>query len=81
MTSDVFYTMTKTQNGVCVICKRPNCNKKTASLLSVDHDHATGKYRELLGTKCNFVLGLVEDNITILENMIIYLRKHKSLDK
>jgi|TARA_R110002167_G_C12438205_1_gene630561 hypothetical protein len=85
MTSDVFYEMVKSQNGVCVICKDPMCNTKSVigktRTLSVDHDHTTGKYRELLGSKCNTVLGLVKDNITTLENMIIYLRKHKSLDK
>ena len=73
--------MNKLQNKVCAICKNSDCNNKRNTHLNIDHDHKTGNIRELLGSKCNMVLGLVKDDITILENMIIYLRKHKSLDK
>jgi hypothetical protein len=62
--------MLKKQNGVCLICQ-----KKDTRRLSVDHDHNTGEIRGLLCTKCNAVLGQVDDNIETLKKMIIYLTK------
>ena len=81
LTIEEYYKMSKLQNNVCAICKDPNCNIASRKKLSIDHDHKTGNIRELLGSKCNTALGLVSDDITILENMIKYLHKHKSLDK
>jgi hypothetical protein len=62
------------QNGVCAICKETDPKKA----LSVDHDHATGKVRALLCTKCNLALGKVNDNIALLEAMIDYLKEHRN---
>jgi hypothetical protein len=39
----------------------------------VDHDHKTGKIRGLLCHVCNFLLGLVHDNVNHLQNAITYL--------
>jgi hypothetical protein len=58
------------QGGVCATCGKPP-NRKA---LSVDHDHRTGKVRGLLCQDCNFALGHVKDNPTILERLIDYLR-------
>jgi hypothetical protein len=54
-------------NGICAIC-----NKK--SNLSVDHDHKTGKVRGLLCPRCNFGIGNLGDDITILKSAIEYLK-------
>jgi hypothetical protein len=45
--------------------------------LCVDHDHKTGKVRQLLCRNCNMVLGQVGDNANLLEEMIKYLQKHQ----
>ncbi len=66
--------MVKEQNGVCAICFNPP--KKFD--LHVDHDHSNGKVRKLLCQKCNVALGLVNDDITVLNNMVDYIRKHKN---
>ena len=42
--------------------------------LHVEHDHKTGKIRGLTCSKCNFLLGLANDNSKILENAIEYLK-------
>lgn len=42
--------------------------------LFIDHDHATGKYRGILCSACNFVLGFGKDNPNIFNNAINYLR-------
>ena len=60
------------QNGVCAICKNEGDGKWKK--LCVDHDHKTGKVRQLLCRNCNMVLGQVGDNINILQSMIEYLQ-------
>lgn len=65
------------QDGKCKICNR---NKK----LVVDHDHACcpGKIscgdcvRSLLCFRCNSLLGLAQDNKSLLESAIAYLKNN-----
>ena len=40
-----------------------------------DHDHKTGKFRGWICSKCNTVLGLIEDDKNILIKMINYLEQ------
>jgi hypothetical protein len=62
--------MAAAQGGVCAICKRlPPPGKP----LSIDHDHATGKVRGLLCTRCNLMLGKVESVPNALEEIARYL--------
>jgi hypothetical protein len=44
---------------------------------SVDHCHQTGKVRGVLCARCNSALGMVGDNISVLEGLIDYLKKHR----
>ena len=41
----------------------------------IDHDHVTGKVRGVLCNNCNTALGLVNDNVDTLKNMILYVSK------
>lgn len=68
-----FDAMLAAQNGVCAICKRPDPTRQ----LSVDHDHKTGRVRQLLCNRCNPALGYVQDDVEILKSMIVYLERHK----
>lgn len=61
------------QNGRCSVCRKTSKRR-----LVVDHDHKTGKIRGLLCTKCNMSLGLLDDSIDNLKNMIGYLNSCKS---
>lgn len=61
--------LSQSQNNVCAICKTNNTNKR----LAVDHCHKTGKIRGLLCGKCNTGIGLMQDNIHILQSAINYL--------
>jgi hypothetical protein len=63
------------QKGGCAICGSEGDGKWKK--LCVDHDHKTGKVRQLLCRNCNMVLGQVGDNISTLETMITYLSKHQ----
>ena len=70
ITKEEFDAKLLQQNGKCAIClvalEKPN----------FDHDHVTGKNRDLLCRFCNLVLGNARDNIEILLNAVEYLKKH-----
>jgi len=63
------------QKGLCAICQQEE--KDENKLLSIDHDHETGKIRGLLCTDCNLGLGRFFDNIEFLEKAIVYLKQFK----
>ena len=75
-----YNNMLKKQNGVCAICKKKETRKSNNGkirVLSVDHNHQSGKVRALLCCDCNQALGMLKDNIKILNNMIKYLFKYE----
>jgi hypothetical protein len=75
ITLDEHTQMFNDQKGVCAICKGEGDGKWKK--LCVDHDHKTGKVRQLLCRNCNMILGQVGDNTNLLEEMIKYLQKHQ----
>lgn len=44
--------------------------------LCVDHNHSTGKIRELLYESCNQALGLFYENVETLRNAVAYLERY-----
>lgn len=66
-----YNTMLVEQGCRCKICQKPQGDLKRA--LCVDHDHNTGKVRGLLCDTCNRSLGLLKDNVNILERAVKYL--------
>lgn len=60
------------QQGRCRGCLTHQSDMKRA--LAADHDHATNFFRGLLCIKCNYVLGLVTDDIAVLERLKYYLQ-------
>jgi len=58
------------QEGKCSICKN------WFEELVVDHNHSTGKIRELLCKDCNTGIGHLKENIKILKQAIEYLEKY-----
>lgn len=63
------------QNGVCAICKLPPKYQG----LDIDHDHTTGKIRELLCNHCNTMIGLAKESPELLRVAINYLITHKAV--
>ena len=63
------------QGGKCAVCKTETAGGKH-NVFCVDHDHVTGKVRELLCKDCNIVLGLVQDSPEHLNRLIAYVIKH-----
>jgi len=62
----------KLQTGVCDLCHE----KKSFRLLVIDHDHDTGKYRGVICSRCNILVGFLEKNKNILEQASDYLKQY-----
>ena len=61
------------QGGKCAICNAEPPKNQHKTRLNIDHCHTTGKVRGLLCDCCNRALGLMRDNIKLLEKSIQYL--------
>lgn len=66
----------KAQNHKCEICNTDEVDVLKQTLY-VDHCHTTEQVRGLLCHPCNVSLGLLKEDIDVLENAINYLRKYK----
>lgn len=71
-----YESMYRTQNGVCAIC---SCMNLSGRRLAVDHDHKTGKIRELLCARCNSAIGYARESTEILNKAIAYIEKHEAM--
>lgn len=83
LTEPEYIHMLWQQNNQCAVCHQSSASKK----LSIDHDHkcCSGKrtcgkcIRGLLCSRCNAILGQVNDSVSILESMIQYLKQRERL--
>lgn len=73
VTGSEWHAMLIAQNGCCAICCAQMIGNSEPAL---DHDHLTGRHRDLLCQPCNKMLGNAEDDPGILELGITYLKKH-----
>jgi hypothetical protein len=80
MTKDEYIKKHDSQGGKCAICgnteTRTSC-KGRPMRLSIDHNHSTGKIRDLLCGKCNCLIGYAEENKDILLKCVEYLKRHE----
>jgi hypothetical protein len=61
--------MFKEQHGKCALClKTPFDSKK----LHVDHCHETGIVRGLLRARCNWYLGVIDQDPSLVDRLIVY---------
>jgi hypothetical protein len=63
----------KEQNNCCAICKNKQAGNKS---YAVDHCHKTEKVRGLLCDVCNRAIGMLNDDVNILQNAINYLKEN-----
>lgn len=73
ITLETYKILLENQNGVCYVCEEPPGTKQ----LAVDHDHDTGEVRKLLCNRCNTALGLLKEDVNIMNNLIRYVKDHK----
>lgn len=67
--------MLEAQGYKCAICKVPESELRRR--LALDHCHKTDLVRGFLCDTCNRGLGLLKDNIAVLEAAIVYLKKYQ----
>ena len=82
ITVEQYEAMAKAQNYLCAICNLPETKKRkdgTLSILAVDHDHTTGKVRELLCVGCNHMLGTIENRNVSLDAIAAYIKRHNGM--
>lgn len=75
LTPDQFIEMLNKQEGKCAICKKHAAYERKG--LNIDHNHETGEVRALLCTACNRALGLLKEDVSIMQNMIAYVGRYK----
>lgn len=73
ITLDQYREREAAQGGRCGLCGQP---PNTDRRMHVDHDHATGKIRDLLCHHCNLLLGNAQDSTDRLRLAIAYLQRH-----
>lgn len=70
-----FNRMHAAQNGCCAICNETFVSVRDTH---VDHNHITGKIRDLLCRPCNLAVGQVRESPDIARSVAAYLEKHGS---
>lgn len=66
----------KKQKNKCAICSIKL--DPFSSTTHVDHDHKTGKVRDLLCHHCNTGLGMFKENPDLFKKAVRYLKKHSN---
>lgn len=72
ITHSDYLAMLATQGGGCALCNRKPAKGK---YLHVDHCHTSGKVRGVLCHQCNWYLGTIDADPTILERIHEYRNK------
>lgn len=79
MTEQQFEDKAAAQGGVCILCgdpPKPGTGPATRRL-HIDHDHVTGKLRDLLCNNCNRGLGYFKDDPALLRAAAEYIDRHR----
>lgn len=78
ITREQFSKMFADQSEKCATCFKPFDWDDKQTKPHIDHCHRTGKIRGLLCNACNSVLGITNENVETLSNLIEYLKCHGS---
>ncbi len=78
LTLEDYDCMLEKQNGGCAICGTTNTGKHKN--FSIDHNHTTGKIRQLLCNRCNWLVGVAEGKKELLNSAGHYIERHSTYD-
>ena len=67
--------------SLCTICGVELISGNGMQSVSSDHDHTTGAYRGILCKRCNLMIGLVNEDSTILSKAVEYLKFWKGVNE
>lgn len=74
ITAAEYDAMAAAQDGCCAICSGEPLGR--GNRLHIDHDHASGKIRGLLCTRCNTAIGHLQDSPDICRAAAEYLEQN-----
>lgn len=84
LTVEQYDELDRFQESKCAICGNlsttPHNKSKKIRRLSVDHDHKTGRVRQLLCMNCNIGIGKFNDDPALMKKALDYLTKWESLN-
>jgi hypothetical protein len=72
---DEYDEMLKAQDYKCAVCGKEHLELQKKRLV-VDHCHTSNKIRQLLCNNCNTALGLLKENIQVIEKLKNYIINH-----
>ncbi len=72
ITAEEADAMLAAQDGLCAVCRK-------APAAHVDHDHDTGRVRQLLCFDCNGGLGQFKDDPEVMRAAAAYVERHRAL--
>ncbi len=78
ISNDEYEQMFDNQGRCCANLQCLSTKPGRKGYFIVDHNHSTGKNRQILCHQCNVILGLAKENTKILQGLIEYLQKHTS---
>lgn len=78
LTPTQYEAMVLDQGGKCRLC--PEIDRPDKRLV-VDHCHISNRIRGLLCAKCNLALGLLNDDIKVIQSLIDYIKTHKPIEE
>ena len=83
ITLEKYLELAEQQDFKCALCGQENFAMNTchSGVLVVDHNHETGEIRGLLCHNCNRALGLLQDNLQTVSNIIPYLKGATTISK
>jgi hypothetical protein len=70
----VYKNMLEAQGGGCAICGATSGIGKRKERLAIDHCHEQNCIRGLLCHRCNTAIGLMRDNVDVLQRAAEYLK-------
>lgn len=74
-----YNAMYETQKGRCACCGQSETAvhwKGKKRQLAIDHNHATGRVRQLICHRCNIILGLAKEDPELLKQTADYIIRH-----
>ena len=81
VTPDQHAAMMEAQGNRCIICGNPPKpdGVRAASRLHIDHDHVTGKIRDLICNHCNRGVGALRDDPALMRAAAEYIERHRAV--
>lgn len=79
LTREEYNNLVEKQNNLCAICGKSESvysNRGIKHTLCIDHHHESGRVRGLLCGACNRGIGLLKEDIKIMESAIEYIKNN-----